>query len=53
MPVVWTLIGLPSNVPVKPSMPRSSLTSRSPESKNVSAMYRARRGSPGHSTLGA
>ena len=39
IPVVCTLIGWPSNVPVKPSMPRTSLTCRNPESKNVSAMY--------------
>ena len=38
MPVDCTLIGAPSNVPVNPSMPRSSLTSRAPGSKNVSAM---------------
>ena len=53
MPVDCTLIGLPSNVPVKPSIPRSSLTRRAPGSKNVSAMYFARRGSPGHRTAGA
>ena len=53
IPVVCTLIGAPSNVPVKPSIPRSSLTRRKPGSKNVSAMYFARRGSPGHSTFGA
>ena len=50
MPVDCTLIGRPSNVPVKPSIPRSSLTRRAPGSKNVSAMYAARRGSPGHRT---
>ena len=38
MPVDCTLIGDPSNVPVNPSMPRSSFTSRKPGSKNVSAM---------------
>ena len=38
MPVDCTLIGAPSNVPVKPSIPRSSLTTRAPGSKNVSAM---------------
>ena len=53
MPVDCTLIGRPSNVPVKPSMPRSSLTRPGAGSKNVSAMYSARRGSPGHSTAGA
>ena len=36
--VIWTLTGLPPNVPVYPSMPRSSLTHRAPASKNVSAM---------------
>ena len=39
MPVVCTDSGRPSNVPVKPSIPRSSLTQRAPGSKNVSAMY--------------
>ena len=39
IPVDCTLIGAPSNVPVKPSIPRSSLTRRAPGSKNVSAMY--------------
>ena len=53
MPVVCTESGRPSKVPVKPSMPRSSLTQRAPGSKNVSAMYVARRGSPGQSTAGA
>ncbi len=53
MPVDCTLMGAPSNVPVKPSMPRSSFTSLNPGSKNVSAMYAARTGSPGHSTFGA
>ena len=38
MPVDCTEIGLPSNVPVKPSIPRSPLTWRA-LSKNVSAMY--------------
>ncbi len=38
MPVVCTLIGRPSKVPVYPSMPRSLLTHRKPGSKNVSAM---------------
>ena len=38
MPVDCTVIGRPSNVPVKPSMPRSSLICRYPGSKNVSAM---------------
>ena len=37
MPEDCTEIGLPSNVPVKPSMPRSPLTWRG-LSKNVSAM---------------
>ena len=48
---VNVILSLP--LTVKPSMPRSSLTSRKPGSKNVSAMYVARRGSPGHSTWGA
>ena len=38
MPVDCTEIGLPSKVPVKPSMPRSPFTCLAP-SKNVSAMY--------------
>ena len=46
MPLAWTDTGLPWNVPVKPSMPRSSFTCRA-SSKNVSAMYFARKGSPG------
>ena len=53
IPVDCTLIGRPSNVPVKPSMPRSAFTCRKPGSKNVSAMYCARSGSPGQSTFGA
>ena len=52
MPVACTEIGRPSNVPVKPSIPRSSLT-RTGSSKNVRATYSARFGSPGHSTAGA
>jgi hypothetical protein len=52
MPVDWTEIGCPSKVPVKPSIPRSWLTWRG-LSKNVSAMYWARRGSPGKRTAGA
>ena len=38
MSVQTTDSGRPSKVPVKPSMPRSSLTQRAPGSKNVSAM---------------
>ncbi len=52
IPVDCTEIGLPSNVPVKPSIPRSWLTWRE-SSKNVSEMYLARRGSPGRRTAGA
>ena len=52
IPLVCTEIGLPSYVPVKPSRPRSSLTSTG-SLNNVLAMYSARRGSPGHNTAGA
>ena len=52
MPVDCTEIGWPSKVPVKPSIPRSELTWRG-WSKNVSAMYWAREGSPGKRTAGA
>ena len=52
MPVDCTEIGLPSKVPVKPSMPRSPFTCLAP-SKNVSAMYLARSGSPGTRTASA
>ena len=52
MPEDWTEIGEPSNVPVNPSIPRSLLTWRG-LSKNVSAMWRALRGSPGRRTASA
>ena len=53
MPVVCTLIGRPSNVPVNPSMPRSSLTQPDAGIEERLGDVRARRGSPGHSTFGA
>ncbi len=46
MPVPCTEIGFPSQVPVYPSRPRSEFRSWT-SSKYVSAMYFARRGSPG------
>ena len=52
MPEPMTLSGLPPWVPVKPSMPRTSLTRRA-SSRIASAMRRARRGSPGMRTAGA
>ena len=52
MPEDCTEMGVPSNVPVNPSMPRSPLTWRG-LSKNVSAIWRARSGSPGRRTASA
>ena len=46
IPVAWTEIGFPSQVPRKPSMPRSELVCTT-SSRYVSAMYFARSGSPG------
>ena len=46
IPVPCTEIGFPSQVPVYPSRPRSEFRSTT-SSKYVSAMYFARRGSPG------
>ena len=45
-PCIVDRIG-PSKVPVKPSMPRTSLTSRA-FSRNVRAAHSARRGFAGH-----
>ncbi len=47
MPVDCTLIGLPPKVPVKPSIPRSSLTQRAPGRRTSRRCTSARRGSPG------
>ena len=49
MPVDCTEIGLPSNVPVKPSIPRSPFTCRRPR-RTCSRCTCARSGSPGTST---
>ena len=46
MPLAWTETGLPLNVPVKPSIPRSEFRWTT-SSMKVSAMYFARSGSPG------
>ena len=46
IPLACTETGLPSNVPVKPSIPRSEFRCTTSERK-VSAMYFARSGSPG------
>jgi len=46
IPLDCTETGLPANVPVKPSIPRSEFR-WTISSMKVSAMYFARRGSPG------
>ena len=46
IPLDCTETGLPLNVPVKPSIPRSPFRWTT-SSRNVSAMYFARSGSPG------
>ena len=52
IPVPCTETRFPSQVPVKPSSPRSSFTWVT-SSKYVSAMYFARSGSPGRRTASA
>ena len=52
MPLPMTETGVPSQEPVKASMLRTALTWRA-SSRKVSAMYLARRGSPGRRQAGA
>ena len=52
MPDPMTLSGLPLTVPVKPSIPRTSVIMRA-SAMSISAMRWARLGSPGMRTAGA